>query len=816
MASTKSTLLSAAALAALTIAAGPAYAQATAQDAPPASTPTGADPLAPTDDRLATDAPETEPAEGRSTDDDETATQAVATSSGDILVTAQRREERVQDIPVAISAFGEAQITRTGIVSLEQIAPRVPSFYFGSFGASRPQLYIRGIGTRSFDPGSESSVGVFVDEVYLGRSSGSFGSLKDIERIEVLRGPQGTLYGRNTIGGAINVISNAPTQNFEARLEAGISNYDGYEIEGAVGGPITSDGSLMFRVAGWRSYRDGYLTNLTTGNTFLGVDNFGGRARLAFVPNDRLRIDLTAELVRDDDEAAFAGFNRGSGRVFNFVTGVTTPPNPRSVFLGNPARVPIVYTGGNEGFLTIDPTLYRKAETYIGRLEYDLDFATITSISAVRKLRTEETRDLEGASINALNQVSMEESDQFTQEIRLTSDRDGALSLGGALDWIVGGFYYRDRSERSDAFLFGPDSIIAAIRIPATAPPIGPQTSVAAAEYEIDSYAAFAQATLHIGEKFDVTAGARYTRDEKRAVQIGTNTRPGVPLVAVPFTVDNSAVYTSFDPRIVATYKFNRDVNVYASFSTGFKSGGFQYVPFSAAQANVLFDPEDIKTYEVGLKSEWLNRTLQVNVAGFYYDYKDLQVSRIVDLGGGAAASLIDNAANSTVKGFEVEMALRPSSNIDFNVAYGYLDAQYDEYTTNAPGTPVTPATNFSNTRMVRAPKHSITVGGEWRIPLADEAGLTLRADYALLDEFFHEPGEANPVFGGAVSQTREESYGLLDLRAAVDYRNFRVTAFVTNVFNTDYRRTVLALGSTLSDFPGQPRLYGLRVGYRY
>ena len=124
--------------------------------------------------------------------------------------------------------------------------------YFGSFGASRPQLYIRGIGTRSFDPGSESSVGVFVDDVYLGRSSGSFGSLRDIERIEVLRGPQGTLYGRNTIGGAINVISKAPSDSFEANIEAGISNYDGYEISGGVGGPITTDGSLKFRAAGWR------------------------------------------------------------------------------------------------------------------------------------------------------------------------------------------------------------------------------------------------------------------------------------------------------------------------------------------------------------------------------------------------------------------------------------------------------------------------------------------------------------------------------------------------------------------------------------
>lgn len=158
--------------------------------------------------------------------------------TGDIIVTAQRRAERVQDIPVAITAFGADQLARTGVVSIDTIAPRVPSFYFGSFGAARPQLYIRGIGTRSFDPGSESSVRVFEDEVYLGRSSGSFGSLKDIERIEVRRGPQGTLYGRNTIGGAINVITKAPTPQFEATVEAGISNYKGREVFTAAGGCV--------------------------------------------------------------------------------------------------------------------------------------------------------------------------------------------------------------------------------------------------------------------------------------------------------------------------------------------------------------------------------------------------------------------------------------------------------------------------------------------------------------------------------------------------------------------------------------------------
>lgn len=725
---------------------------------------------------------------------------------GEIIVTAQRREERVQDIPVAISAFGGPQVEKLGIVSLENIAPRVPSFYFGSFGAARPQLYIRGIGTRSFDPGSESSVGVFIDDVYAGRASGSFGSLRDIERIEVLRGPQGTLYGRNTIAGAINIITKGPTPTFKAEAEVGASNYDGYSLFGAVGGPIASD-KVMFRVTGWRSVRDGYQTNLTTGNDFQGIDNWGGRAKLAFRPVENFRIDLTGEYTRDDGDAAFSGFNRGSGRS-RTLAGVDVAPNPFATFLGRAGRTPIAYTGGNDGYLSFDPFLDRRVQTYIGKMEYDAGFATLTSITALKKLRIDDGRDLEGSSLDIINQLSRERSKQFTQEFRITSDPSGPASLDGKLDWIIGGFYYRDRSNRTDQFNLGVDSVVAQLSASA-------QTSTALSDYRIDSYAAFAQATLHLG-KLDLTVGGRYTRDEKRAIQEGRNTRPGVPLIAVPFIVDNDAVYTSFDPRFTATYKFNDDVSMYASYSTGFKSGGFQYVPFAASQANVLFQPEDIKTYEVGFKSEFLNRKLRFNAAAFHYDYKDLQVSRIVDLGGGAAASLIDNAASSRINGVDVELLARPSSNIDISLTYGYLDGKYKNYFTNAAGTTPTAATDLSGRDLVRAPHHSVSMGAEWRIPVSDNSGLTLRADYALLDTFFHEAGNANPIYGGAVSQTREPSYGLLDLRAAYEWGNFRLTGYVTNVANVKYRRTVLALGTTASDFPGEPRIYGVKLGWKY
>lgn len=708
--------------------------------------------------------------------------------SADIVVTAQRRQERVQDIPVAISAFGSEQLERTGVVSLEGIAPRVPSFYFGSFGAARPQLYIRGIGTRSFDPGSESSVGVFADDVYLGRSSGSFGAMKDIERVEVLRGPQGTLYGRNTIGGAINVISKAPSNEFTGNLEAGASNFGGYNVFGALGGPIAED-KLMFRVAAWHEERDGYVTNTATGNRFQGVENTGARLRLTITPVEPLKIDLAAEFMQDGNKAAFSGLNQG------------TFGAPSTVFFRGSGTAS-ANSDLRRGALSSDPFLDREVKSYIGRIEYDAGAATFTSISALRYLDIRDGRDLEGSSLDILDQSSDEHSKQFTQELRIASTPGSSLSAGGLVDWIIGGFYYHDTSNRTDSFRIGLNS---AVRAAAGTP----ATDVALSDYKIESYAVFGQATLHLTDALDVTLGGRYSHDAKRATQAGTTT-DGAPIIAAAFTTTNSATYESFDPRIVVAYKLSSDANIYASYSTGFKSGGFQYVPFSRGQADILFAPEDISAYEFGFKTEWLDRALRINGAAYYYDYKNLQISRIIlPAGTSAPVSLISNAASSTIKGLDLEITARPSRNFEVNIAYGYLDAKYDSYVFNA-------TTDFSNTRMVRAPEHSINIGAEWRIPVLGDGELSLRADYALTGDFFHEPGQGNILYGTGIPLTAEDGYGLLDLRATLSKANWKLTAYATNVGDTEYRRTINALGSTVVGFAGTPRIYGVKLGYSF
>ena len=715
----------------------------------------------------------------------------------EIVVTAQKREQRAQDIPIALSAFTDSQVRGLGIESIANVAQRVPSFYFGSFGAARPQLYIRGIGTRSFDPGSESSVGVFADEVYLGRSSGSFGSLKDIERIEVLRGPQGTLYGRNTIGGAINVVSKGPTPEFQAEGEFGITNFGGNESFAAASGPLNESGTVQFRVAGWHAYRDGYVTNQMTGNSFQGVDNKGGRFRLAFLPSDALRIDLSAEIMHDGNEAAFGGFSQGTGQAAD-----GTPANPTAAFFAAPGRVAVANPDLRRGNIDFDPMLDRDAAAYTVKADYDLGEMTLTSVSAFRTLRIADSRDLEGTSLSIIDQISDEKSDQFTQEVRLASNPGGAYSMNGFLDWIVGGFYYDDRSKRTDQFMIGIDS---AVRAAAGTP----AEDVALSDYKISSYAMFAQVTAHITEQLDVTLGLRYTRDDKEAGQAGTTT-DSAPIIAAPFEVFNKADYDSLDPRIVVNYKFTPDISSYVSYSTGFKSGGFQYVPFTAAQANVLFEPEEIEAWEVGFKSRLFGGRALFNAAAFYYDYQDLQVSRIIDAGG-APVSLITNAASSEVKGLDLELQTRVNEYLDLSLTYGYLDATYKDYVFN-----VDQNLDFSGTDLVRAPNHSLSLGAETYFELAQGGALTLRADYALLSDFYFEPGEGDNRFGSGIPLTKEDGYGLLDLRAVYAQDRWRITGFMTNALDKEYRRTVNALGSTVVGFAGQPRIYGVKFGWDF
>ncbi len=528
--------------------------------------------------------------------------------SAEIVVTAQRRSERLQDIPATISALDSEALASAGVVDIGNVGPRVPGFYTGGFGTARPQLYIRGIGTRQFDPGSESSVGVFVDESYLGRTGGVLSSLRDIERVEVLKGPQGTLYGRNTIGGAVNVITKGPTDYLSAEAEASYGNFDYMDVFGAISGPIAGN-ALKGRLAVWKSDRDGYITNLATGAHPQGLDNFGGRLRLEINPSDNVKIDLIGEIMRDE------------GRSFQGVS-VGNAGDPTNTLLGSNVNDPTFSDNPFKQYYNVDPMFDRNIDAFTGKVEIDLGGASLVSVTSYRKLKYSDLRDFDNTDLDVISQETAERSKQWSQEVRLVSDPGGSLSIGGLVDWILGVYYYDDKSFHSDTFDYGPDSVIGEGAVDTTF-----------GNYNTESIAVFGQATFHITPQLDLTLGGWYTEDKKSA-DLGGITNDAAPLVSANFLVENPKVkFTSFDPKVTLSFRPNRDINVYASYSQGFKSGGYQYTPLTAEQAGSVFDPEQIDAYEAGIKTVLGGGIARVNAAIFYYDYKDLQVSTVVDLG---------------------------------------------------------------------------------------------------------------------------------------------------------------------------------------
>ncbi|MFZ5726338.1 MAG: TonB-dependent receptor domain-containing protein, partial [Pseudomonadota bacterium] len=297
--------------------------------------------------------------------------------------------------------------------------------------------------------------------------------------------------------------------------EAGFGKFDAYNVFAAVSGPLLGD-TVKGRISGWRTFSEGYMKNPQTGNHAQGIDNYGGRLRLDFEPGADFRISLIGELLRDDGYS-FSGKSEG------------TIVNPNAVFFARAGVVPVKSPGRYTERTNRDNLLDRNVETFSGKIEWDLGLGTLTSITAYRHNRAIDDRDFDNTSLDVIQQVSDERSKQFTQEIRFASDPSGPLSFGGAVDWIVGGFYYDDRSTRVDTFNFGADSVKFALTG-------ARQTDVAATRYQTKSLAAFAQATVHITDTLDLTLGGRYTEDDKDAVSSGTTTAPGIPLVAANFT----------------------------------------------------------------------------------------------------------------------------------------------------------------------------------------------------------------------------------------------------------------------------------------
>ncbi|RLQ20646.1 TonB-dependent receptor [Seongchinamella sediminis] len=673
----------------------------------------------------------------------------------EVIVTAQKKSENLQQVAVAVSAFSEDTIRNTGILDIGDVTAQTPGFSISSYNPTTPAPYVRGVGTNSSSVGDDASVGVFIDEVYAGRAGGYSTDMFDVQRIEVLRGPQGTLYGRNVAGGAMNVITNKPSDVLEGRAEVTAGNYDLLAINAMLSGPLSADGGVRGRIAVSSRERDGWVDNVVTGNELKNEDNISARAKLAFDLGDRAELLLSADYGKDDDlrgPAARSTIN-------------VAPPFP-----GEPNdKVSLDFDGFTER------ELYGTSAT----LNWDLGPGTLTSITAYRANDYSFLDDLTGTwPVLSLTNDATEESSQFSQEFRYAAEME-------RFGYTVGAYYFDEEVDRLESF----DSS-GTIGIPGASRPLWD------ASMDSTSASLFGEATWYLSERLSLIAGGRFTWDEKEFSNVTSN--PDIlGYLLEAYTVEEKETWSQFTPKLGVEFQLNNDVMLYATWAEGYKAGGYNGLAATLAEAQKPFDQELVSSFEAGVKSDLLDQTLRINANVFYSDYQDLQ-NFFVDV---ETSEVITATADAQMQGLELEIWWTPVDRLDIFLAASVMDTEYTKF-------PANPA--VEGNKLMRAPDSSGSLGIQYAQPIGDMGDLLLRTDVTYTDEMYFST--ANVIESGA------DSYSLVNARAALRmYNGWEFALWGKNLADEDY--VVHSFTAGLGDghpIYGNPTMWGVTASYAF
>ena len=708
----------------------------------------------------------------------------------EIIVTAQKRAESLQEVPVSVTAISGDAIGEGGLSSLADISRQTPGFSMTQFNIAEPQMYIRGIGSTQDSAGSDSPVAMFIDEVYIGRSGGASFELFDIERVEVLRGPQGTLFGKNVVGGAVSVISAKPSHEFSAKVGVSLGEYGLRSVKGLVNGALSDTVAGKFAFS--KKDSDGYAKNVTTGQSIHDVDNFSARGQLLIQPSDTLDITLGFDFSRDE--------NNGNCRAVG-----SLDQDTRGLVPFYQAAVDAT-TQGDIRECASDAETFQERDVggLLAKVVWDTPLGTLTSISAYRESDYEWLDDLGGLPAAVLPLVvvdnAREEAEQVSQEFRLASNSDGDLQ------WLLGYFYMNETVDRGERFIsqvgnqnpldfWGPNG------------PLGAATFLGGdveflQDVESTSHAVFGQATYDINEALSLNLGARWSYDKKQADQAAIDHEglghSGVPLTLLPpFNAKASADWEDFTPSFSVNYQINDDGFVYLTLAKGYKSGAFIGQPTSVSAATTPLAPEQVTNIEVGAKTEWFDNRLRLNLSAYTMDYTDLQVFSLQGF------SLVSDNAEATSRGVDVEFVGRVTENLQISGSWSYLDAEYDQY--------ISGSNDYTGNVLPRAPKHSgsIAVSYLWPLDAAGEVDISLSYDFKS-SYFFDADNDLlrkeSPVelFNARVTWSSAE-------------QDWSVSAWGRNLADEEYRAHSIVSGfAGTVDLYAPPRTLGMSVEYMF
>jgi iron complex outermembrane recepter protein len=697
----------------------------------------------------------------------------------DIIVTALRGNTALQRTPAAVTALSAADVAARGISTVEDLSAAVPSVSFGK-NIGQAHIAIRGIGSDAVVAGQDPRVAFYQDDVYIARPDAQVAGLFDVGSIQVLKGPQGTLYGRNATGGAVVVASARPTDTTEGYIRAGYGNYNALKLEMAAGGPVSS--TLSARFALHYDKRDGFGKNIVTGTDIDDKDEVGARVSLLWKPTDRLEFLTIGDYSNESDRANGLHYEG--------------PANPNVVPKG------LVYGGtallnSRDIASDVDPEVKIRTWGITEQITYDADWAKFKSVTAYRKVTSSNKTDIDGTSIQLGYDILFNNAKQISQELTV----DGTA---GRFSWLVGGqYFYEDIGPAGSEIPISPTAPLGG----ATVRPLA-DAFYALGFQKTYGLAGYAQFSYEITDGLKLTAGGRYSTEKKKLddnfqLDFSRPYSPGGPLVSTPgFPRHLENRFSRFTPTATLQYQITPEIFTYVTYGQGFKSGGYSYGVNQPA-----FRPEKITSYEAGIKTTLVGGAVTANLIGFHYDYTDLQVTLVR-----GNVSTTENAASAKVNGFEAELAVRPVQGLMIGGNFAYIDSTYDKFSTADPSNPGAGTQDLSGNTLSQAPKvsYSIYASQTWKL---DGYDIIARGDYSHKGHQFFTPFENRLVDQGGYG------IGSASLKLQSE-KGWSIEGYIRNIGNTKaIAQTYVSSG--LFGFPvlgtlTAPRTYGATLGYTF
>ncbi len=729
----------------------------------------------------------------------------------EIVVTAQKRAQSSQDVPIALSAFSNDMLKQVGATDFKGLTKMTPGFSVAGGSDAFPRSYIRGIGSNDTGVGVDPSVGVYIDGIYASRNGGALTDLMDVARVEILKGPQGTLFGRNSIGGAISIVTEKPSDELTGEVSVEVGSYNNRVAKGIVNIPLIED-TLYMRASGNIQKRDGWQENILGGADGYERDRANGRLKFTWLPSDSIEVNFSNSWSRYDETSAYTDnlLFPPLGAPLHSKTQIT---DDKKVVSGG------LNIFGNTALdvAPLEPRLERTLRDHSVTVDWDInDNLTLSSLSSYRTYSTFSSSSYSGTEYYLLNnEGSTESNETISQEFRLNGSTD-------ALDWFVGlsGTHERNALDFKLGFAdlgpLNPD-----IGVPLNGGQNFSETTHV--DTSTDSYAIYGDATWHATDRLNITFGARYSEDEKdiewdapitQADGASLLAGAGFSLPALFQFVDANGIpdasqaqrsdeWNNFSPRLVVDYALTEDAMVYASITKGYKSGGFNSTPNPSLptynvtpEATDSVDPEEVINYEIGIKSTWLDNRLMFNASFFSLSYDDLQVRQI----NGTVVQLV-NAGEASNEGLEVEVKYQLTQDLTLLANATWMNAEYDDYTVDGE--------DLSGTPLLFSPDFAGSIALDYSYFVDGYGELRSYISYSYKDDHLYQEG------------FEQESYGLVDARVSflTEGEEWEVAVFANNLTDEAYINNYVGQLSSVGIvgvYRNTPKTVGASVSYKF